>query len=63
MIDHPASLSAAQINALRCRTMRDVLCQNSYMEQAQVNVFLPDSSETNPVVSCGTVNDLDIDLF
>ena len=59
----PASLSGAQIDTLRSRTMRDVLCQNlPELTKAQTNVFLP-VGITNQLQSCNDINELNTNLF
>ena len=53
------SFSFSQLNQLRKRTLRDIICENTELTRARENVFLLEGN----MVDCTTVNFLDIKLF
>jgi len=57
------TFGTAQIQALRARTLGDIICQNSQLSQTTRNVFLIPSS-SNAWVQCNSASrNLNLDLF
>jgi len=59
----PNTFSTAQIQALRARTLGDIMCQNSQLSQTTRNVFLIPSSGNTWVPCSAQSRILNLDLF
>ncbi len=57
--DQTGSFTPAQLSNLRRRTLRDVICENTAVEQLQTNVFLSSGRRRD----CRFTNRLDFRLF
>ncbi len=59
----PGSLSKPELKNIRSRRLKDILCDNTAIPQAQPNVFL-NESPTNKVSTCEEdFNELNVQLF
>jgi len=61
--DQTGSFTQVQLQALRKRTLGDIICENSNLEGTSPNVFKTDPANTNTVKCSEASRKLDISLF